>query len=82
MGVTEILCNFRLVLDGKTGKKNTYVIKIWVLRKVLANNFALSDAVNYSSSGTANLLLFGTLLATQLKSQEPRLWEVMDSFVL
>ena len=36
LGVTEILCSFRLVLEGKTG---TWVIKIWVLRKVL--NYSL-----------------------------------------
>ena len=32
MGVTEILCNFRLVLEGKTGKE----IKIRFLRKVFS----------------------------------------------
>ena len=36
LGVTEILCSFRLVLEGKTG---TWVIKIRVLRKVL--NYSL-----------------------------------------
>ena len=28
LGVTEILCSFRLVLEGKTGKKNPQGIKI------------------------------------------------------
>ena len=32
--VTEILCSFRLVVEGKTGEAITGVIKIRVLRKV------------------------------------------------
>ena len=37
--VTEILCSFRLALEGKTGKEIPEL-----LENFLANNFALSDA--------------------------------------
>ena len=51
------------------------------------NNFALSDAEDNASwslnrGGIADLPLLGTLLAICQNSQEPRLWEVMVSFVL
>ena len=42
--VTEILCSFRLVLEGKTGKETTELSRLEFLEKFLANNFALSDA--------------------------------------
>ena len=49
-GLTEILCSFRLVLEGKTGKE--IPIKIGVFR-FLANNFVLSDAED-NTSGPLN----------------------------
>ena len=39
LGVTEILCSFRLVLEGKTGKEIPEF-----LEKFSANNLTLSDA--------------------------------------
>ena len=40
LGVTEILCIFRLVLKGKTGKEiYSWVIKIRVVRKVFSKQF-------------------------------------------
>ena len=44
LGVTEILCSFRLVLEWETGKKITESSKLELLDQFLANNFALSDA--------------------------------------
>ena len=44
LGVTEILCSFRLVLEGKTGKKISESSRFEFLEKFLAINFALSDA--------------------------------------
>ena len=44
LGVTEILCSFRLVLEWETGKKITESSRLELLEKFLANNFALSDA--------------------------------------
>ena len=40
LGVTEILCGFKLVLEGKTGKE---IPESEFLEKFSANNFALSD---------------------------------------
>ena len=85
--VTEILCSFRLVLEGKTGKEIPESSRLEFLEKFLANNFALSDAEDKTSSllnrgGIADLPLLGTLLAIPQKSQESSFWEVMDSFVL
>ena len=86
-GVTEILCSFRLVLEGKTGKEIPEPSRLEFLEKFSANNFALSDAEDNTSGplnrgGIADLPLLRTLLAIRQKSQEPSFWEVMDSFVL
>ena len=43
LGVTEILCSFRLVLEGITGKEISKSSRLQFLEKVLANNFALRD---------------------------------------
>ena len=51
-GVTEILCSFRLVLEGKTGKVIFKSSKLEFLEKFLVNTFALSDA----EDNTYNLL--------------------------
>ena len=71
-----------------SGKENRYirVIKIRVLRSLLANNFVLSDAED-NTSGSLNrgsisdLTLLRTVLAICQNSQEPSFWEVMDSFL-
>ena len=83
----EILCSFRLVLEGITGKEILETSRFEFLEKFLANNFALSDAEDNTSAplnrgGIADLPLLRTLLAIRQKSQEPSFWEVMDSFVL
>ena len=44
LGVTEILCSFKLILEGKTGKEIPESSRLEFLEKFLANNFALSDA--------------------------------------
>ena len=85
--VTEILCSFRLVQEGKTGKEISQSSRLELLQKFSANNFALSDAED-NTSGTLNrgdiadLPLLRTLLAICQKSREPSFWDVMDSFVL
>ena len=83
----EILCSFRLVLEGKIGKEIPESSRLEFLEKFLANNFALSDAEDNTSGplnrgGIADLPLLRTLLAIRQKSREPSFWEVMDSFVL
>ena len=68
MGVTEILCSFRLVLEGKTGKEIPGSSRLEFLGKFSANNFALSDAEDNTSrllnwGGIADLSLLKTILA-------------------
>ena len=68
MGVTEILCSFRLVLEEKTGKEIPQSSRLQFLEKFLAINFALLDAEDNSSrllnkGGVADLPLLRTLLA-------------------
>ena len=50
LGVTEILCSFRLVLEGETGKEIPESSRLESLEKFLANNCALSDAADNTSS--------------------------------
>ena len=73
LGVTEILCSFKLVLEGKTGKEIPESSKLEFLEKFSANNFALSDAEGSTSGllnrgGIADLPLLRTLLAIHQKS--------------
>ena len=87
LGVTEIFCSFRLVLEGKTGKEIPESAKLEFLEKVLANNFALSDAEDNTSQplnreSMADLPLLRTLLAICQKSWQSSFWKVMDSFIL
>ena len=87
LGNMEILCNFRLVLEGKAGKDIPESSRLHFSKKFLANNFVLSDAEdNFSSllnrGDTADLPLLRTLLAIHKKPREPSFWEVMGSFVL
>ena len=85
--VTEILCSFRLVLQGKTGKEIPESSRLEFLEKFSPNNFTLSDAEDNTSGllnrgRIADLLLLKTPLAIHQNSREPSFWEVMDSFVL
>ena len=87
LGIINILCCFRSVLEGKTGKEIPESSRFEFLEKFLANNFALSDAEGNTSGplsrgDIADLPLLRTLLAICQKSREPSFWEVMDSFVL
>ena len=45
LGVREILCSFRLVIEGKTGKDIPESSRL----EFLANNFALPDAEDNTS---------------------------------
>ena len=50
LGVTEKLCSFRFVLEGKTGKEIPESSRLEFLEKFLANNFPSSDAEDNTSS--------------------------------
>ena len=81
--VTETLCSFKLVLEGKTGKEIPQSSRLKFLEKFSENNFALSDAEDntfrtLNRGGIVDLLLLRTLLAICQKLQEPSFWEVMD----
>ena len=69
----EILCSFKLVLDGKTGKEIPESSRLEFLEKFAANNFALSDTEDNTSGplnrgGTTDSSLLRTLLAICQKS--------------
>ena len=53
LGVMEILCSFRLVLKGKTGKEIPESSRLELLEKFLANDFALSET-EHNTSGPLN----------------------------
>ena len=85
-GVTEILCSFRLVLDGKTGTEIPESSRSEFLEtnNFSANNFTLSDAQDKTSGllnrgSLADLPLFRTLLAIRQKSSDQSFY-LMDSF--
>ena len=85
LGVTEILCSFRLTLEGKMGKEIPESSRFWQFwKKFLANNLAFSDIEDNTSwplnrGGIAYLPLLRTLLASHQKSKEQGFWKVMDS---
>ena len=86
MGVKEILCRLRLVLEGKASEEMSESSRLEFEEKFSANNFALSDTKdNISGSlnrrGITDLPLLRTLLALCQKLCEPNFWEVRDSFV-
>ena len=73
LGVTEILCSFRLVLERKTGKKIPESSRLESSEKFSASNFALSDAKDntyepLNRGGIADLPLLRTLLTIRQKS--------------
>ena len=87
LGVPEVLCSVRLVLEWKTGKEIAESSRLEFLEKFPENNFALSDAEDntfglLNRGGIADIPLLRTLLAIRQKSQEPSFWEAVDSFVL
>ena len=49
LGVTEILCSFTVVLEGKTSKEIPESSGLEFLEKFSRNNFALSDAEDKTS---------------------------------
>ena len=68
LGVTEILCSFKLVIEGKTGKEIPDSLRLGFLEKFLGNDFALSNADDntyglLNRGDIANLRLLRTLLA-------------------
>ena len=78
--VTEILCSFRLVFEGKTGKEIPESSRLEFLEKFSENNSALLDAEDNAPgqsnrAGIVDLLLLRTLLAIRQNSREPSFWK-------
>ena len=71
----EIWSSFRLVLEGKTGTELPESSRSEFLEKFLANNFALLDAEDNTSS---QLNKGG--IGQKPKDPRAKFWEVMDSF--
>ena len=68
LGVTERLCIFRLVLEGKAGKEIAESSTLEFLENFLVNNFALLNAEDNTTrplnrGGITDLTLLRTLLA-------------------
>ena len=87
MGVTEILCSLKLLLEGKAGNEIPELSRLEFLEKFLANNFAFLDAEdnNFGQLNRGDLVdlpLLRTLLAIHQNYREPSFWEVMEPFVL
>ena len=65
LGDTEILCSFKLILEGKSGKGTPESSRLKFFEKFSANIFALSDAEDNTSGplnrrGIADLPLLRT----------------------
>ena len=73
LGVTEILCSFKLVLEGKTGKETPESSRLEFLEKFPGSSFALSDAEDntfgmLNRGSITDLPLLRTILAIRQKS--------------
>ena len=73
LGDTEILCSFKLVLEGKSGKEIPESSRLEFLEKFSGNSFALSDVEDNTSGllnrgGIADSPLLRTILAICQKS--------------
>ena len=86
LGVKEILCSFRLVLERNIGKAMPESSRLELLEKFFGS-FALSDAEDntfgpLNRTGIADLLFLRKKLAIHQKSLEPSFWEVINSCLL
>ena len=79
LGIAEMVCSFKLVLEGKIGKQIPKSSRLEFLEKFSANNFALSNAEDKTSGplnrgAIADLPLLRILLAIHQKSRERSFW--------
>ena len=82
LAITEILCSFRLVLEGKKGKEIPESSRLEFLGKFLANSFALSDAKINTSGPLLNREGIADLPLLRILSREPNFGEMTGSFIL
>ena len=81
LGIMDILCSFRLVLERKAGKEIPKSSRLEFLEKFLGNNFVSSDVEDnpsrlFNRGSTADLPLLRTLIAIHQspKSQVSAKW--------
>ena len=84
LGLWEILCNSRLVLEEKAVKDSPEPSRLEFFKMLFWNNFTLSGAEDSTfrqlkRGGITNLALMRTLLAILPKSRKPSDWEVKES---
>ena len=85
--VTEVLFSFRLVPEGKTGKKLLKSSRLESPKIVYSKQFCFIRCRrqllrSLNKVGIADFSLMRTLLAIREMSQKPSFGEVVDSFVL
>ena len=84
LGVTEILCSFRLVLEGKTVREIPESSRLEFLEKFSTNSwffrFRRQHLRGVEYRRYSRLPLRKTLSAIHQKSWEPSFWEAIDSF--
>ena len=73
LGVTEILCSFRLVLERKASKEIPESSRLEFLKKFLANNFALSDVEDNTSGPLHRGVIADLLLLRTQVSNTPKI---------
>ena len=83
--VTEMLCTFRLVVEGKTAKEIPESSKLEFLEKSLANNCFIRCRRQHLGAVEQRYsrFIFVEKTITNLPNvPQPSFWEVIDSFVL
>ena len=80
LGVMEILCSFRLVLNRKQVRRYHSHIKIRFLEKFLANNFALSDAEGNTSGIFIFLFFFEFVVISVAATSSDFFWRELFLF--
>ena len=87
LGVSGILCGFKLVLEGKSGKEIPESSRLELLEEFSANAFALSDAVDSTSGplirgGIVDLALLKSLLAIRQSVMKAKSLGVYRLFII
>ena len=91
LGVIEILCSFRLVLEGKIRKEIPESSRLEFLEKFIANNFALSHAEDntpgmLNRGGVTDLFVENTIsnsakvLRVKFLRSDGLVWQLQEPF--
>ena len=77
MGVTETLCSFKLLLEGKTDKEIPGLSRLEFKEKFSASNFSLSDAED-NTTGQLNRGGIADLPLLRTQSQQKLAWNLVE----